>query len=141
MIEIKRKYVQGGKVIDNSFTNLKSLTKQYNSVSDEFCIAQKKAFSHNDSFTEDSGFRQVRATLNKGQILMFWLWDDHDVNMLWMDSVYPTNSSKAGSARGPCKTSLGVLSAEPPSAQLPFEPSPSRPPLSKLLPGDREKWH
>jgi hypothetical protein len=84
MIEIKRKYVQGGKVIDNSFTKLESLTKQYNSVSDEFCVAQKKAFGDNDRFTDDSSFRQVRATLNKGHVVMLWLWDDHDVNMLWM---------------------------------------------------------
>jgi cellulose 1,4-beta-cellobiosidase len=82
MIEIIRKYVPGGEMIDNSFTKLDSLTKHYNSVSDEFCISQKKAFGDNNSFAKDSGFRQLRATLNKGQVLVLSLLDDHNVNML-----------------------------------------------------------
>jgi cellulose 1,4-beta-cellobiosidase len=28
--------------------------------------------------------------------------------MLWLDSVYPTNSNKPGADRGPCKTSTGI---------------------------------
>nr|BAF57377.1 putative glycosyl hydrolase family7 [uncultured symbiotic protist of Neotermes koshunensis] len=108
--EIKRKYVQGGKVIDNSMTNIAAMSKQYNSVSDEFCQAQKKAFGDNDSFTKHGGFRQLGATLSKGHVLVLSLWDDHDVNMLWLDSVYPTNSNKPGADRGPCKTSSGVPS-------------------------------
>jgi cellulose 1,4-beta-cellobiosidase len=57
--EIWRKDVQCGKVIDNSFTKLNSLTKQYNSVSDHFCVVQKKAFGENDSFAKRGGFRQL----------------------------------------------------------------------------------
>jgi cellulose 1,4-beta-cellobiosidase len=106
--EIKRKYVQGGKVIDNSMSNIAGMSKQYNSVSDDFCQAQKKAFGDNDSFTKHGGFKQLGATLGKGHVLVLSLWDDHDVNMLWLDSVYPTNSNKPGSDRGPCKTSSGV---------------------------------
>nr|BAF57376.1 putative glycosyl hydrolase family7 [uncultured symbiotic protist of Neotermes koshunensis] len=106
--EIKRKYVQGGKVIDNSMSNIAGMSKQYNSVSDDFCQAQKKAFGDNDSFTKHGGFRQLGATLGKGHVLVLSLWDDHDVNMLWLDSVYPTNSNKPGSDRGPCKTSSGI---------------------------------
>jgi cellulose 1,4-beta-cellobiosidase len=36
------------------------------------------------------------------------LWDDHDVNMLWLESVYPTSSDKRGADRGPSTTSSGV---------------------------------
>jgi cellulose 1,4-beta-cellobiosidase len=105
---IKRKGPQGRKVIDSSFTKLDSLTKQYNSVSDEFCVVQRRAFGENDSFTKHGGFWQLDASLNKRHVLVLALWDDHDVDMLWLDSVYPTSSNKAGSDRGPCKTSSGV---------------------------------
>jgi cellulose 1,4-beta-cellobiosidase len=110
VIEIKRNYVPGGNVIDNSFTKLDSLSKQCNSVSDEFCV-QKKAFGDNDSLTKHGGFRQLDASLNKRYVLVLALSDDHDVHdvdMLWLDSVYPTNSNKAGSDRGACKSSSAV---------------------------------
>jgi cellulose 1,4-beta-cellobiosidase len=35
------------------------------------------------------------------------LWDDHSVNMLWLDSTYPTDSTKPGAARGTCSTDSG----------------------------------
>jgi cellulose 1,4-beta-cellobiosidase len=69
-------------VIDNSFTRPDSLTKQYNSVSDEFCVAQQKAFGENDSFTKRGGFRQLGTKLPKGHVLVLSLWDDHDVKLL-----------------------------------------------------------
>jgi cellulose 1,4-beta-cellobiosidase len=82
-------------------------------VSDEFCVAQKKAFNANDSLTEHGGFRQGRATFNKGHVLVLSLWDDHDVNMLGRDSVDATNSNKAGSDRGPWMDSLKCESVFP----------------------------
>nr|BAF57418.1 putative glycosyl hydrolase family7 [uncultured symbiotic protist of Mastotermes darwiniensis]BAF57428.1 putative glycosyl hydrolase family7 [uncultured symbiotic protist of Mastotermes darwiniensis] len=105
--EIKRKYVQNGKVIENSYSNIEGMDK-FNSVSDKFCTAQKKAFGDTDSFTKHGGFKQLGSALAKGMVLVLSLWDDHTVNMLWLDSVYPTNSKKAGSDRGPCPTTSGV---------------------------------
>nr|BAF57425.1 putative glycosyl hydrolase family7 [uncultured symbiotic protist of Mastotermes darwiniensis] len=105
--EIKREYVQGGKVIENSYTNIEGMDK-FNSISDKFCTAQKKAFGDNDSFTKHGGFSKLGQSFTKGQVLVLSLWDDHTVNMLWLDSVYPTNSKKLGSDRGPCPTSSGV---------------------------------
>jgi cellulose 1,4-beta-cellobiosidase len=92
--EIKRKDVQGGKVIDHSFTKLDSLTKQGNSVSDEFCIVQKNAFHEKHSLTEHADFRQLGASLNRGNVLVLSLCNDHGMNILWMHSVCPTNSNK-----------------------------------------------
>jgi cellulose 1,4-beta-cellobiosidase len=84
------------------------MSKQYNSISDEFCQAQKKAFGDNDNFSKHGGFRKPGATLAKGHVLILDLWPDYDVNMLWLDSVTRTNSNKPGLDRGPCKTSSGV---------------------------------
>jgi hypothetical protein len=81
-------------------SSIAGMSKQYNRVSDEFCQAQKKALGDNDSFTKHGGFRQVGPTLAKGDVVVLSLWDDHDVNVLWLDSVYPTYSNKPGSDRG-----------------------------------------
>merc|ERR1712050_542036 len=35
------------------------------------------------------------------------LWDDHAVDMLWLDSTYPVGSSDPGAARGSCSTDSG----------------------------------
>lgn len=45
-------------------------------------------------------------------VLVMSTWDDHDANMLWLDSDYPTNkpNSDPGVSRGPCPTSSGVPS-------------------------------
>lgn len=36
------------------------------------------------------------------------LWDDHDANMLWLDSNYPTDSKDPGTYRGKCPITSGV---------------------------------
>jgi len=43
-------------------------------------------------------------------VLALSLWDDHDVNMLWLDSDYPlhVDPSTPGVARGTCATTSGV---------------------------------
>ena len=42
-------------------------------------------------------------------VLVMSLWDDHDVNMLWLDSDYPLDAdrTKAGVQRGPCSRDSG----------------------------------
>jgi len=43
-------------------------------------------------------------------VLVLSLWDDYAVDMLWLDSDYPTTSSPSspGVARGTCPTTSGV---------------------------------
>ncbi len=48
--------------------------------------------------------------LAQPMVLVMSLWDDHYANMLWLDSTYPTDGSKAGSKRGSCATTSGVPS-------------------------------
>ena len=46
----------------------------------------------------------------KGMVLVLSLWDDYAVNMLWLDSDYPTTApaTQPGIARGNCSTTSGV---------------------------------
>jgi cellulose 1,4-beta-cellobiosidase len=54
-------------------------------------------------------------------VLVIGLWDDHYVNMLWLDATYSTDGDpeSLGPARGECDVMSGV-SVEVPGAQVVF---------------------
>ena len=56
--EIRRSYVQDGEVIQNSFSTYDTLT-QYNSVSDDYCAAQKTLFGDTNDFATKGGVGQM----------------------------------------------------------------------------------
>ncbi|KAJ5873715.1 uncharacterized protein N7529_002145 [Penicillium soppii] len=105
--EIKRFYVQNGKVIPQSVSTISGVSG--NSITDSYCSAQKKAFGDTDVFTKHGGMAGMSAGLDEGMVLVMSLWDDHNSNMLWLDSTYPTTASSTtpGAARGSCDISSG----------------------------------
>ena len=65
------------------------------------------------------------GSLARGHVLVMSLWDDHAVNMLWLDSTYPTDADpeKPGIARGTCATDSGKpedVEANSPGATVVF---------------------
>ncbi|KAF3387366.1 putative 1,4-beta-D-glucan cellobiohydrolase A [Penicillium rolfsii] len=105
--EIKRIYVQNGKVIANSASDVSGVTG--NSITSDFCTAQKTAFGDKDVFAQHGGLSGMGDALAKGMVLVMSIWDDHNSNMLWLDSNYPTNATATdpGVARGSCSTDSG----------------------------------
>ncbi|RMJ11822.1 putative exoglucanase type C [Fusarium kuroshium] len=119
--EIKRFYVQNGKVISNAES--KVTNNPGNSVTEDFCTAQKKAFGDDDDFTAKGGFSQMSDALAAPMVLTMSLWDDHKANLLWLDSTYPVDATGAGAKRGTCSTDSGVPSeveAEAPDSKVSF---------------------
>ncbi|KAJ3483010.1 hypothetical protein NLI96_g6591 [Meripilus lineatus] len=106
--EIRRLYVQDGKVIKNSNINIPGIPTG-NSVTDAFCNAQKSVFGDTNSFENLGGLGAMDKALVNGMVLALSIWDDHAANMLWLDSNYPTtaDASKPGVSRGPCATTSG----------------------------------
>ncbi|APA15366.1 hypothetical protein SS1G_09020 [Sclerotinia sclerotiorum 1980 UF-70] len=104
--EIKRFYVQNGKVIPNSESTISGVTG--NSITTPFCTAQKTAFGDPTSFSDHGGLASMSAAFEAGMVLVLSLWDDYYANMLWLDSTYPTTKTGAGGPRGTCSTSSGV---------------------------------
>lgn len=106
--EIKRLYVQNGKVIANSASDVSGVSG--NSITTDFCTAQKTAFGDEDIFTQHGGMSGMSKGLEQGMVLVMSLWDDHNSNMLWLDSNYPTNATAtdAGVARGTCGADSGA---------------------------------
>ncbi|KAF2032752.1 exoglucanase-like protein 1 precursor [Setomelanomma holmii] len=105
--EIKRFYVQNGVVYKNSASAVSGVTG--NSITDAFCDAQKTTFGDTSSFKTLGGLNGMASSLARGHVLVMSLWDDHAVNMLWLDSTYPTDAdaAKPGVARGTCATDSG----------------------------------
>ncbi|KAF8887099.1 cellobiohydrolase I-I [Infundibulicybe gibba] len=116
--EIRRLYVQNGKVIQNSKVNIPGMPTG-DSVTDSFCAAQKSAFGDTNSFATKGGLAAMGKSFARNAVLVMSVWDDHAAQMLWLDSSYPTtaDASKPGIKRGTCATSSGqptdVESASP----------------------------
>ncbi|KAF4982175.1 hypothetical protein FZEAL_2152 [Fusarium zealandicum] len=119
--EIKRFYVQNGKVISNPKSTIPN--NAGNSITKDFCSAQKKAFGDVDDFAAKGGYSQMSDALAAPMVLVMSLWDDHYANMLWLDSTYPTDATGAGSGRGSCGTKTGVpkdIEAKSPDSSVVF---------------------
>ena len=124
LTEIRRLYVQNGQVIQNSNTNIPGMAT-FNSITDDFCNAQKTAFGDTNSFESRGGLKVMGDSFDQGMVLVMSVWDDHAVNMLWLDSDYPTDKDAAtpGVSRGPCPTSSGVptdVESQSPDATVVF---------------------
>ncbi|KAF7432982.1 hypothetical protein PC9H_004926 [Pleurotus ostreatus] len=109
LTEIRRVYVQDGKVIQNSKVNIPGMSSDMDSITTDFCSAQKTAFGDTNSFANKGGLRAMGDAFGRGMVLVMSVWDDHEAKMLWLDSDYPTDKSAStpGVARGECATTSG----------------------------------
>jgi len=107
LVEIRRLYKQNGQVIPNSDSTFPSV--HGSSVTDAYCNTQKSLFNDQNDFEKRGGLKEMGNAMSRGMTLVMSLWDDHDVNMLWLDSSFPTTAdpTKPGIARGPCSTDSG----------------------------------
>jgi len=121
--EIKRFYVQNGKVFKNPDSKVSGVSG--NSITDKFCDAQKSVFGDKTHFQTLGGLNAMGASLARGHVLVMSLWDDHSVSMLWLDSTFPTDAdpTKPGIARGTCSIDSGKpddVEANSPDATVTF---------------------
>merc|ERR1711862_753109 len=55
-------------------------------------------------YQEHGGMKGMGESLDRGHVMIFSLWDDVEVNMLWLDSAYPLDKPETdpGIKRGDC---------------------------------------
>lgn len=99
--------MQNGKTIETPKVTINGT--DHDSITDEFCDAVKDHFGDTNDFKIKGGMKQMSKALNGGMVLVLSIWDDHAVNMLWLDSDYPTDAdpSKPGVSRGTCSKDSG----------------------------------
>ena len=106
LVEIKRFYVQDDKIIHSPASTILEPAglSDSDSITDQFCEDKKILFEDVNDFKEKGGMKGMGDSLDRGQVLALSLWDDVEVNMLWLDSAYPLNkdSSEPGVLRGEC---------------------------------------
>merc|ERR1719510_2669157 len=103
LVEIRRFYKQEGRIIHSPPTPI-LLEKATDSITDEFCHDKKVLFGDVNDFQRKGGNRAMGQSLDRGHVLALSLWDDVEVNMLWLDSAYPLDKdhSQPGVVRGNC---------------------------------------
>jgi cellulose 1,4-beta-cellobiosidase len=106
--EIRRYYVQNGRKIDFPNTNVTGLGA-YNSITNANCANQKRVFGEAPTFLNKGSVKAMGESLKRGMVLVLSIWDDHEANMLWLDSDYPleANPNDPGVKRGPCGRDTG----------------------------------
>jgi cellulose 1,4-beta-cellobiosidase len=114
LVEIKRFYVQDGKVIHSPASTIlqpAGLTDS-DTITDKFCEDKKNLFGDVNDYLEKGGTKGMGDSLDRGQVMVLSLWDDVEVNMLWLDSAYPLDKdrSEPGVVRGECP---GGISSTP----------------------------
>jgi cellulase len=103
--EIRRLYVQDGKVIQNAEVKFKKSTM--NSITEPYCNAVA------DSFVDRGGLATMGGALGRGMVLIFSIWNDAGAFMNWLD---------AGDA-GPCNMKEGrpgIIKNTVPGTQVTF---------------------
>jgi len=110
--EIKRFYIQENNLWEQASVAVPSTKTgewvSYNSITDDFCSDSRAFFNEtHNGFKDHGGMKAMGQSMDRGQVLVMSLWDDHYAHMLWLDSTYPVDSTKAGDKRGPCATTSG----------------------------------
>lgn len=74
LTEIRRFYVQDGTVIPNAHSAVAGITG--NSITPDFCSAQKAVFGDRDDFAKKGGFATVGDAVRGDMVMAISLWDD-----------------------------------------------------------------
>jgi cellulose 1,4-beta-cellobiosidase len=115
LVEIRRLYVQDGKLIEQPKVNIPANKAgaggDFDSITDDFCAQSRGYFGEpHDGFKDHGGMKAMGESMARGQVLVMSMWDDHYAHMLWLDSNYPTDPALAndpGVARGSCGIETG----------------------------------
>merc|ERR1712159_970050 len=119
--EVKQLYHQNGQTIEHSMYTVNG--NKHDRITTEFCQDWVAEPQDGTNFLEKGGLGSIDTALEKGVVLVMSLWDDHEANMLWLDSTYPKDATTPGSERGTCATSSGVpkdVESKQPDAKVTF---------------------
>jgi len=102
--EMRRHYIQDGKIVYSPPSTILGPGKESDSITDQFCDDKKDLFGDVKDYQEHGGMKGMGESLDRGHAMIFSLWDDVAVNMLWLDSSYPLDkpTTDPGIKRGDC---------------------------------------
>jgi len=146
--EMRRFYIQDNKTVANPYPSY-AVGKEYDAISEDMCHAQMTNFTDRyDVFNKSGGVKGMGEAMRREMALVFSLWDDHEVGMIWLDAADPYPPTKAGALRGSCNQTSGnssfvekyhadayVLFSDVRYGEIGTTYGPSAPPPPPLCPG------
>merc|ERR1712151_653406 len=102
--EMVRFYVQDGNMIQSPTSTILG-PDDTDTITVAFCQAKKTLFGDVNDYAEKGGSAAMGKSLDRGHVMAISLWDDVEVNMLWLDSAFPLNkpATDPGVQRGDCQ--------------------------------------
>merc|ERR1712050_528563 len=82
--EMVRYYVQDGNMIQSPTSTILG-PDDTDTITDAFCQAKKTLFGDVNDYAEKGGSAAMGESLDRGHVMAISLWDDVEVNMLWLD--------------------------------------------------------
>ena len=103
LVEIKSLYVQDVKIIHSPSSTILG-SQDSDLIDDGFCEAKKTLFSDVNDYQAKGGTKAMGESLDRGQLAALSLWDDVEMDMLWLDAAYPLDKAVTdpGMKRGDC---------------------------------------
>lgn len=112
LVDIRRLYVQDGKVIANPNANYEGIDPKFDSNNDDYCAAAKETFNATNAYANQGGQKGMGDSLNRGHVLAMSVWFDQtqETYMKWLDGTFPPDEPETpGAKRGPCPAGTGSL--------------------------------
>lgn len=109
LVEIRRVYIQNGRVIQNAPVNIPKVPP-FTSTSDQFCDTIQSVFGGSGDFNKFGGMKSMGDSMRRGMVLVMSIWADSHDGMAWLDGDGSDQKGppKLGSVRGSCKPGAGL---------------------------------
>ncbi|KAL2209767.1 cellulose 1,4-beta-cellobiosidase [Sarocladium strictum] len=101
-------FIQDGERIDVPAPTFDGISET-SDITDDLCTNQFNVFGERDRYAEVGGWSAMQDAISIPMVLVMSIWNDHNSQMLWLDSIYPPEKEgQPGAARGPCSQDSGV---------------------------------
>merc|ERR1712000_479711 len=94
LTDVKQFYTQNGKTVEHPSYTVNG--NQHKTITDDFCKDWVAETQDGTNFLDKGGLGAMEKAIDAGVVLVMSLWDDHYANMLWLDSIYPVDSTDPG---------------------------------------------
>merc|ERR1719387_1006625 len=104
LTEIRRIWVQDGKVVQNAISKNFDPYPESNTITEQMCEDAATVYGGNNHFRHLGGLKEMGDSIARGHVLAISLLDDIEVAMMWLDSDFPRDKDPKvpGVSRGPC---------------------------------------
>ncbi|CAK4204467.1 unnamed protein product [Aphanomyces euteiches] len=111
LVEIKRFFVQNGKMVENPNANWPGFTQPSSSITDSFCAQAKTVFNSVNDHAAKGGLTGLGNALRRGLVVTFSTWTG---DITWLDGTFAgADPNKPGGSFGSCPSNAPTPTVAP----------------------------